>query len=151
MAGIMFTDQSMVLAGYRSGGLITGIGGKREGNELPFQTAIREMLEELFEFDNLSSEVFQQVHDTISSTEVIMGAYTVFMCSFYDLKKILSMLKDSTSKLYDRFPLTIEELVLNRRRDKKCEFTHLVLLPFSPNLRIQNCFLKDISLFLNTV
>ena len=54
MAGIMFTDKNSVLAGYSSHKLaITGIGGKKKGDETAIQTAIRETVEELFELEEI--------------------------------------------------------------------------------------------------
>ena len=54
MAGIFFTDEKIFLCGYsQHKHKITGIGGKKQNNELPYETALRETLEEIFEFDNI--------------------------------------------------------------------------------------------------
>ena len=52
-AGSVFTDSKIILAGYqprKKKPFISGIGGKREEGESYMDTAIRETVEELFEF-----------------------------------------------------------------------------------------------------
>jgi hypothetical protein len=153
MAGILFTDQRMVLAGSRSNGVITGIGGKKKGDETPYKTAIREMLEEIFELEEMPETLMTEVFERIIAYDVISGAYTIFMCSFDDLKEIIDIVRNHRVKsvVYDELPRNIEELIFNRFHCEKSEFTHLVLLPYVPSMRIENYFLKDIRTFLNSV
>jgi hypothetical protein len=153
MAGILFTDERMVLAGCRSNGVITGIGGKRKQDETPYKTAVRETLEELFELEVIPEELMNDVYANITSYNVISGPYTIFVCTFHDLKEIIDMVRSYTVKsaVYDELPRSLEELIFNRHFSEKSEFTHLVLLPYFCNTRIENYFLKDIKMFLNTI
>ena len=59
-SGVLFTNQTNVLAGYNIKiNAISGIGGKPVDTEDPDVTAIREMLEELFELNsNLNYALF---------------------------------------------------------------------------------------------
>lgn len=53
-AGVIFTDGKHVLTGYQKNSFFSGIGGGREQFDLDAKfTAIREMLEELFGFDEI--------------------------------------------------------------------------------------------------
>ena len=153
MAGILFTDERMVLAGCRSNGVITGIGGKKKNDETPYKTAVRESLEEIFELKVIPEELLADVYGKINSYNVVSGAYTIFLCTFCDLKEIIDIVRsyDVTSAVYDELPRSMEDLLLNRHPSDKSEFSHLVLLPYFCNTRIENYFLKDIKMFLNTI
>lgn len=153
MAGILFTDDRLVLAGCRSNGVITGIGGKKKGDETAYHTAIREMLEEIFELDPLPDVLLKEVYEKVTSYHVIAGTYTVFLCSFDDLKEVIDIVcsHDVKSRVYDNLPKNIEQLIFNRHSSEKSEFSHLVLLPYFSNTRIENFFLKDIKMFLNGI
>ena len=62
MAGIMFTNGSLVLSGYsQHKNKLTGIGGKKENNELPYETALRETMEELFELKEIPTELYKNI------------------------------------------------------------------------------------------
>lgn len=57
-AGIIFTDEKHVLAGYQKNKFYSGIGGKKELSDLSVKfTAIREMLEELFGFEMIEQNL----------------------------------------------------------------------------------------------
>jgi hypothetical protein len=91
MSGILFTDGNLVLGGYSSKKQkITGIGGKSEKNEICWQTAIRETIEELYEFTGLNWDLLNSLSRKLSfDTVVSSGSYTTFIMSFEDLEVII--------------------------------------------------------------
>jgi hypothetical protein len=149
MAGILFADERFVLAGYNPFKLaITGIGGKKQGDELPTQTAVRETLEELFELETIPESLFQiiwsnLVFDTIVST----GGYNVFHMSFRDLNYIMKTLQffNVKSRVYDILPTTLSELILNRKYYRDAELSHILLLPREEIFQLDRSLMKDIS------
>ena len=67
MAGIMFTDGKLVLAGYNSKHLfISGIGGKIKENETPILTAVRETVEELFELEEIPGRLLDRLYEKLT-------------------------------------------------------------------------------------
>ena len=149
MAGVLFTDNNTVLAGYKDcNKSITGIGGKQNEGETVWGTAIREMIEELFELETIPQELFNKVYNDISSTNAILRKdYHIFILDFQDLAQVLKIVgsfNNVKSKVYNRIPTTIMELILSRIPNNTCEFTHLVLLPCKTEISIEKYFLNDI-------
>jgi hypothetical protein len=99
MAGILFTNKTLVLAGFSDKSrLVTGIGGKKKRGEFPCQTAVRETLEELFDI-----VVEQSLLDTLCGMLVFdecigTPSYTTFVMTFRDLKLILDVVYDYNIK-----------------------------------------------------
>jgi hypothetical protein len=155
MSGILFTDGNLVLAGYTSKKQkITGIGGKSENNEIRWQTAIRETIEELYEFTNLNWEILNSVSEKLSfDTAISNGSYTTFVMSFQDLETIIKeVFKYSlTSKVYPVLPKNIMELLFLRIENEDAEISNLVLIPCKSKIQISRCFLNDIETFNNTM
>jgi hypothetical protein len=88
MAGILFTDERMVLAGCRSNGVITGIGGKRKQDETPYKTAVRETLEELFEYKKVPVKMIEAVIESVPYKKIIKnGSYVFLLYSFPIIKQ----------------------------------------------------------------
>lgn len=150
MAGILFTDGKMVLAGYKPyKGYITGIGGKQKENEPLFQCAVRETLEELFGWTTIRPEVLTIAMDRLQyfhSTQ--HKGYTQFHCSFDSLRAILvflSMFMGVTSPYYNVFPFTVEDLIFNRKIMEGAEIAQLALLPYEADLRIAHHFANDLT------
>ncbi len=140
-AGILFTDMNHVLAGYQPNKrkpCITGIGGGREEGEDYMETAIRESIEELFNVDEVSPKLIQTIRDTIHPKQIIMNEYYVTVVyDFDDLHTFLTLVKQFKVKtnVYDKFPITLMDLLLKRRLTvPKAEIKHLVLLPFIQHL-----------------
>jgi len=148
MAGILFTDDKFVLGGYsHHKQSITGIGGKKVGNETPPETALRETLEELFEFIEIP-ETLTRLASTVLPFNNLMsrGGYTTFIMDFNDLSILLntlSMVPGLKSNVYDVLPKNINELVMNRKAYPSAEFSHIVLLPCE-TLDIDRSFKNDI-------
>jgi hypothetical protein len=63
---------------------------------------------------------FEHVTENLNSEDkkiIIQNDYTLFICSFDDLITILNIVKfnNITSKLYDVIPITLSDLILNRK------------------------------------
>ena len=137
-AGCFFTDGKLYLAGYQPKKkipCITGIGGNLEDDESDFQCAIRELIEELFEIHPVPYHMRKDIEAIlVPQRTVCNNSYTMFQFSFQDLELILKRIQNFQipSPLYDSFPITISELVFQRRVLKGLtpEITHLVVLPF---------------------
>jgi hypothetical protein len=148
-AGCLFTDKKLVLAGYqfRHGkGVLDGIGGSREEGETAIETAFRETLEELFEISPSAVLVTEMRHKFKPRSKFQTGQYICFVYNFKTLEKMMMFLKAHglRSPLYKVFPVTITELLFNRRI-RPTELTHLSLIPFVDELSLEEHFLKDFS------
>ena len=153
-AGSFFTNGNLVLCGYqknKSINNISGFGGKKELTDKTYiETAIRETLEELFGI-HPDKELINIINLNIIHKKLcVIDNYHMLTYTFEDLELILSILNKNniTSILYEIFPLTISELILNRKVDFNNEILHLCLLPLKENVVINNDFVKDINYFL---
>ena len=72
--------------------------------------------------------------------------YVSFIFSFEELEKLLRILKNYgiVSPLYSTFPLTLNELLFQRKIDVEAEISHLCLLPILPGIEVEQCFQDDI-------
>lgn len=150
-AGLLFTNEKLFLAGYKSfKSHITGIGGKPQEHDISkLSTAIRETIEELFGVKEVSNEVIVHLMLTLHPfKEVTNESYTHFLCSFDDLKYMLTYcyLRIQVSPYYTVFPTTIEQLLFERKNTERAEIAQLCLLPFSSDLRIARHLMNDINL-----
>jgi 8-oxo-dGTP pyrophosphatase MutT (NUDIX family) len=150
MAGILFTNKTLVLAGFdNKTRLITGIGGKKKDGELPYQTAVRETLEELFDIDVERSLLDTLCGMLVFDTCIGSPNYTTFVMSFKDLQLILEVIYDYNVKspIYYRIPNNLEELLVLRRSTENSELSALCLIPCDSYLRLDPCLLGDIRTF----
>jgi len=148
-AGCLFTNKHHVLAGYQPSKkmpYISGIGGLCNEGEDYIVTAIREMLEELFMIYP-TPELINNIQTIVKYRHVLInGSYINYVYSFEDLEDIMNYLGISnTSMLYNVFPKTISELILNRL-EYDSELTTLVLLPCQKNIIISNELIQDINM-----
>jgi hypothetical protein len=148
-AGCLFTDKKLVLAGYqfRHGrGVLDGIGGSRDGSETAIETAFRETLEELFEIVPSAALVAEMRRHFKARSKFQTEQYICFVYNFKTLEKMMVFLKEQglRSPLYKVFPVTVTELLFNRRI-RATELTHLSLIPFVDELSLEEHFLKDFS------
>jgi len=155
-AGILFTNNTHVLAGYQlinkhnkqDEKVLSGFGGKKENDETDIQTAIRETLEELFEI-NVTDFLVSFIEKILIPRKIIIqNNYTLFIFNFDDLLVILNVIKfnDLASKLYDVIPLTLTDLILNRKHYHESEISELSLLPIKTvidGFRIDTLFMDD--------
>jgi hypothetical protein len=151
-AGCIFTNGTHILGGYqpnKQAPCISGIGGKREGCEEFVQTAMREMLEEMFGIyarPDFVTALMAIPYDRL----LISGDYISLIYSFSSLEKILVELVrlNAVSSMYNEIPLTLNDLILKRLGGVDSEISHLCLLPVVKHPRgtpyIENCFMKDI-------
>lgn len=148
-AGCLFTNNVHVLGAWqRKSRMISGIGGKREEDETYMQTALRELIEELFEVKP-SNILLWTLEDVIKPKKVFLtGSYVNVVYSFEDLEMILTFTKYycKSSLLYDTFPSNYINLIIERKNIVSSEIGELVLLPYNKNIRIDQNFIKDISI-----
>jgi hypothetical protein len=145
-AGCLFISDKHVLAGYQPNKrmpTITGFGGKGKPGEEPYQTAWRETLEELFEWKTIEPCFMNYVTNLSPISSHQRNSYVQVTFSFDTLDALLKGLYSlgASSPLYDTFPTSIAELVLNRKSNinsganssssfsKSSEVTVLALLP----------------------
>jgi len=145
-AGCLFTNGVHTLAGYqphKCTPTISGFGGKKEPEETdPFQTAVRETLEELF---GLDKNVIKAIQFPLKPKRIIQnGSYHVYVFSFADLEQMLYTLQEAgvTSPYYLYLPNTIADLIFHRRVDSDAEIGSLCLLP-AESANISKEFLED--------
>ena len=149
MAGILFTDGKFVLAGYsQHKSAITGIGGKAKIGETPTQTAVRETLEELFEFEEIPETLPRLLHAVLTfDNMMIRSGYSIFIMTFNDLDLIfrtMMFVSNLKSKVYDVVPTNLNQLLMDRKIIPDAEFSHLLLLPYKNGITIDKSLVNDI-------
>ena len=155
MAGILFTNEKVFLAGYKSfKGHITGIGGKQKEGESLFATAIRETIEELFGIKEVTKTSLAFLEKTVQYYKTIENkGYTHFLCSFDEMEIFLNLISITFEKLYyyDEFPKTLADLLLKRKNTERAEISHLCILPYVEDSRIARHLISDINLCVTPV
>jgi hypothetical protein len=153
MAGILFTDGNLALAGFSQHKCcITGIGGKPKGTEALFQTAVRETIEELFELEEIPEALLALVCSSFKFDKLLCTSkYTTFVMPFSELDKLFLYLKmfDLKSKVYSVLPLNLMELLFTRVPSNSVELSHLVLIPCTYNVGLDKSLLHDIYAYKN--
>ena len=88
-AGILFQYEAKFLSGWNpSLGAWSGFGGKRRGIEYSIQTAIREVVEELFQV-NPSADDIRVLEEILSPFDFVQnGDYVVFFMNVSSLFQI---------------------------------------------------------------
>lgn len=159
-AGCLFFHDQFLLAGYqprKQRPVLSGLGGKREGDEDFFTTALRESLEELFEI-TVPVAWIHQIQTTVPNKGVLKnGDYYLVLYSFEDLQTILQILNTNgcESPLYQDFPTNLLSLVFNRKQlEHPPEVSHLTFLPLvvheTKTPFVSSEFLKDMKLLLES-
>jgi hypothetical protein len=147
-AGCMFGNDTHVLIGvhgrdYNRKGvpvkLLNGLGGRREGEETPQETALREVLEEMFgiqdpkrtpEWPRILEDFCAQPPKKVIHMET--PHYITFVYSIDDLCQFLHVWESVfTSPYYKVFPQTLEELLFTRIAPETAEVSHILLWPKS--------------------
>jgi hypothetical protein len=160
-AGCLFFNEQFLLAGYqprKQRPVLSGLGGKKEGDEDVFTTGLRETLEELFELFYVPPGWIEQIQCSVPHKGLLKnGDYVSILYSFDDLQKILEILKTLSCKsdLYDDFPTNLLALVFNRKQmDKPPEVSHLTFVPLvfhtTETPFVSPEFLKDMRLLLQS-
>ena len=128
-AGILFTDKIYgILAGFHPvRGLWSGIGGKCEEGEAPYQTALRECAEEIFGVEP-ESHVIEEMQAALRlKFPIPSGDYALYRATFQDLFTLSGILEKNgyISKYYSSFPKTLFVLLEGRVTPVDCEITNL--------------------------
>lgn len=153
-AGVVFFDSQHVLAAVQNNmkpPCLSGLGGRREATDLDwFDTAWREVIEELFHVRNVPRRLLTRLRSSLPSearaTEA--GGYVLLSCSFTDLLAVLRLCKSEglVSPLYTRIPSSLVELIMNRTVADRAEIGSLALLPRRPSpLTIHPLFQSDLN------
>ena len=155
MAGIFFTDGKIFLCGFSQyKNKITGIGGKKQNNELPYETALRETLEEIFEFDNIPFELLNELNASLTFNNIIGSKkYTNFIMSLHDLELILNIVNKYhlKSRVYKTLPKNLGELIYQREYVNNIEISKLYFFPLKENPNFDFSLNLDISRYLKTL
>jgi len=135
-AGILFQYDTKFLSGWNpSLGAWSGFGGKRRGTETSIQTAVREVVEELFQV-NPDIDDIDVLGELLSPFDFEQnGDYVVFFMNVSSLFQISVFLekKGYRSPLYSSFPTNVVDLVEERKlpEGNTYEVTHLCFLDAS--------------------
>ena len=155
-AGCIVTDNNLILAGYhpfKKTPYISGIGGGKQKNETYIITALRELVEELFNSYNISDIL---LNDLISVKPIKIhytNNYVNCIYNFNQLNEMLDILDyhQFVSELYNRFPINYNDLIFNRII-KNGEISHLCLLPvINNNIIVDTDLNNDIKILFNDI
>jgi hypothetical protein len=135
-AGILFSNQSLILLGRKTGGKLkgmwTGIGGMLERGERPEVGAVRETLEEIYGINN-EPQLVRQVQRQFPSFNRVSQKYgfSLYTLNFRQLNRISRTIYEagvSAPYFPVGLPTTVEGLVAEFTPNKYSEFTELGLL-----------------------
>jgi hypothetical protein len=155
-AGCIFTDDRLILAGYHPSKkipYISGIGGGKQENETYIITALRELIEELFNSYNISDKILNDLITIVPIKIQYTNNYVNCIYNFNQLNDILEILDyhQFSSELYNRFPINYNDLIFNRKITNG-EISHLCLLPvINNNIIIDTNFNNDIKILYNNI
>ena len=163
-AGSVFTDGKIILAGYqplKRKPFISGIGGKKEKGEMYMDTALRETVEELFEFKDIPAKLMDELKTRLIPQKVLQNdTYIIVVYTFIDLDTMLHIIAKYKlqSVLYDKAPMNLMELIFNRKLEfnkdifYKPEISHLALLPLvehsKTNPFVNTYFIEDMPILM---
>lgn len=139
-AGILFEDSGDEAPQYLSGwnpslNAWSGFGGKRRESETAWQTALREVIEELFGL-RVKKDVLHSLYEKITPMEFFQnGTYVCFVCPLQIVFELASYLEGFgyKSPFYIKFPTSVYELLESRNYElvDRVEITDLTLLTIS--------------------
>ena len=129
-AGVLFIseDEQSVLTGFHPKlNRWSGFGGKSQENEKPLQTAVREVIEEIFGIFSLSNECFTEISTCVTDHPQNEGGYIVFIEPISTLFKMAEVLrkKNYKSEYYLEIPSTTSELFNTRYFSIEMEISRL--------------------------
>jgi transcriptional regulator len=149
-AGCMFTDGKIVLAGLQKKHkkmVISGISGKCNENELSHVNAFRETTEELLDIENVSHELIESLIETLGEKQINRtDNFTIYVYDFNDLKILLdtTFLYHKTD-IYELFPSSLFDLILNRKSKSTSEIATLCLVPWVRDIKFDELFHDDLN------
>jgi len=150
-AGILFYYNNTILTGFSSHlKLWSGFGGKVEKTDKsPLQTAIREVVEEVFGI-NPSEHIIRWIQNIKVQQIINRHGYTLHICHMNELKWISAILAffGEKSPYYKQLPSDITELLTERHAPEDSEVPVIELLHKSTieQMQVDHHFLKDIQL-----
>jgi hypothetical protein len=145
-AGVFFTDGIHVLVGEQNSIdriVLSGIGGKKEYDETYMETALREMIEELFDIMHVPKNLIKLLQKTYTPQMVFqVYTYITVVYSLNDLESMLYLISNFGlhSKAYVSIPLSLDTLIENRIDTFDSEIKSLTIL----SLSMQNLPFKPI-------
>jgi len=168
-SGLLFTNGTVLLGGYQkkfnrngkeTSRFISGFGGSKDPGENVFQTAVRETLEDIYEFEELPEKLIEQIIQQIGKPYEIKKTTTngyTYVTLIYGLRKLEKIIKlvyqfmknrQITSLAYEILPQNIGELLF-LRRDPQKEIISVCVLPLDKisgdGYKIHPDFQKDIN------
>jgi len=150
-AGCVFTDNKLILAGYqpkKGVKLISGFGGGRKVGENYFDTAMREVLEELFEIKP-NEDLLRALNVEFQPSRIVVnGNYIILQYSLDDISILTDIISRyySHSPVYSDMPINITDLIFKRKYMKGMEVQTVLLLPFVSDFLVDGNFRKDIDI-----
>lgn len=157
-AGILFQNlhQGTFLSGFNSKlNCWSGFGGGKMGNETPWETAVREVVEEIFGI-YLPPTSLQTLQQAISPLEFFKtGDYICFVLSIdylFKISEMIDMLEYKSPFYGDVFPKTISDLLEKRTIEshKYFEIRELAFLKPKFHGPIDFHFLNDMTTVLKS-
>jgi hypothetical protein len=132
-----------MLAGYqkkRGEIIMSGLGGSREEDESYMDTALRETVEELFHVKEVPPKCIDTLKKVLKPVSVRgkevegWGTYITVVYTFEQLQTLLKYAEKAhiKSPLYERFPKTVSDLLLERdatRGSSSPEIEYLTIIP----------------------
>ena len=136
-AGCAFCDEKHVLGGLqpykKKHPGISGIGGMKSSEDTSyFDTAFRETIEEIYHVNSIPLSLLHTLKRELKPKKILnSGGYITLTYSFEDLEKFLKLSKKGgvRSSLYPKLPITLMELLRNRKVGTGAEVEILCLLP----------------------
>jgi 8-oxo-dGTP pyrophosphatase MutT (NUDIX family) len=132
-AGCLFIQGDYVLTGYNPKlNIWSGIGGKIEKGELPYQTAFRETIEELYGLIP-SKEIIDNCVKIFSTYKMIIkNNYGFIPFSFDKISTISHIIKEyiDSTPYYDYIPMSFNELITIRKTTENMEITELKVINY---------------------
>jgi len=157
-AGVLLTDGTCVLSAlqkFQTTQKISGIGGQKEDGETYMDTALREMIEELFDIVTVPKPLLETLKAHFPPHIVFQqGTYILITYSFCDMERMLPYIASFgiKSRLYETMPINFYELVRLRFIADDCELLHLLLLPLyltkGTSKFVHREFIKDLQLYI---
>jgi hypothetical protein len=148
-AGVLFTNNTYVLGGVQQCNdkhIVSGIGGSRQDGETYIYTALREMIEEIFDIIEVPKKIITVLEKRFKPTHVFQTqTYITVVYTFKQLEQMLRIVKKQglESRLYESIPCKLHELMLYRFPCNDCELSRLLLVNLYPARTYSSAIHKD--------
>ena len=134
-AGILFVSYTggSVLAGFHPKlGRWSGFGGKCHENELYIDTAVREVVEEIFGIFSLSPAILSELGKCVVSAPRNDGGYMLFIEPIDTLLNMCEVLRKNAqiSPYYQTIPSSLDSILVPRHVNYSSEISKLLFFAF---------------------